>query len=63
MRAHTATSGAASSQTSMLLLYVVGDSSSRRMCALHPKENMRSHNSHYNTNMYDEDDGLSSVDP
>jgi len=33
------------------------------MCALHPKENMRSHNRHYNTNLYKEDDGLSSVDP
>jgi len=24
---------------------------------------MRSHNRHYNTNLYKEDDGLSSVDP
>ena len=42
--------------------WIIGGSYFRRMCALHPNENMRSHNRHYNTRLY-EDDGLSSADP
>ena len=44
--------------------HIVGGSYSRRMYALHPKVNIRSHKRHYNnTDLYDEDDCLSPVDP
>ena len=42
--------------------WIIGGSCSRRMCAPHPKENMRSLDRHYNSKWYEVDD-LSSVDP